>query len=121
MSFVAQILVALVALLHFGFLVMEMFLWDEKVGHKIFGMRGDFAAKTRTMAANQGLSNGFVAAGLVWSLFPVGAPNAAVAIVIFFLSSIIIAGIFGAATVSRLIFWVQAAPAIVALAAVWAA
>jgi len=112
--------VGVVAALHLGFLVLEMVLWDTPVGRKVFGMKGDFAAQTRVLAANQGLYNGFLAAGLVWSLFPVGAANAGTAIASFFLACVIVAGIFGAATVSRLIFWVQSVPAIVALAAVWA-
>ena len=121
MSFWAQIAVGLVALLHIDFLVLEMFLWEKPIGRKTFGLTEEFARQSKVLAANQGLYNGFLAAGLVWSLFPNGAPDAASTIAIFFLSCIIIAGIFGAATVSRLIFWVQAAPAIVALAAIWVA
>jgi len=120
MPVVAQILVGLVGLLHFGFLVLEMFLWVQPVGRQVFGLKAGFAAKTKTMAANLGLYNGFLAAGLFWSLYPIGAPGAAPAIAIFFLGCVIIAGIFAATTVSRLIFWVQSAPAIVALAAILA-
>ncbi len=120
MSAIAQILVGVVAALHLGFLVLEMFLWNTPFGRQVFGMKGDFAAQTRVLAANQGLYNGFLAAGLVWSLYPIGVAGAAPAIASFFLACVIVAGIFGAATVSRLIFWLQSVPAIVALAAVWA-
>jgi putative membrane protein len=119
MSIIAQILVGLVAALHLWFLVLEMFLWDRPLGRKTFGLKPDFATQSKTLAANQGLYNGFLAAGLLWSLFPLGAPDAGAAIAIFFLACVIVAGVFGAATVSRMIFWVQAAPAIAALAAVW--
>jgi len=119
MPVVAQILVGVAAALHFGFLALEMFFWDQPAGRRIFGLKADFAARTKVLAANQGLYNGFLAAGLVWSLFPVGAPDAASAIATFFLACVIVAGIFGAATVSRSILYVQALPALVALALVW--
>jgi putative membrane protein len=118
MSLFAQIFIALVALLHIGFLVLEMFLWDKSAGRKIFGLSTQMAAQTRVLAANQGLYNGFLAAGLIWSLFPVGAPGFGPAIAGFFLGCIIVAGIYGAATVSRMIFFVQAAPALIAIALV---
>ena len=118
MQTAATVAVALVALLHAWFLVLEMFLWDKPLGRRTFGLTPEYAAASKTLAANQGLYNGFLAAGLAWGLFP-GA--GAEAIRIFFLGCVIVAGVFGAATVSRKIFWVQAAPAIVALGLLLAA
>lgn len=117
MSTIAIILIVLVGALHIGFLVLEMFLWDKPVGRKIFGLKSDFASQSKILAANQGLYNGFLATGLLWSLFPVGAPDAGPAIATFFLACIVIAGIYGALTVSRSILFIQALPAILALAA----
>lgn len=114
-SLVAQLLVALVALSHAGFLVLEMFLWNTPTGRRIFRLTPEAAAQSATLAANQGLYNGFLAAGLAWSLV---ASRRDVAI--FFLACVIIAGIYGGMTVKRSIFWIQGAPAIVALAAVLA-
>ena len=119
MSVFAQIAIALVALLHIGFLALEMFLWDKPQGMRIFGSTPEFAKQSKTLAANQGLYNGFLAAGLIWSLIPIGAPDAAKAIATFFLICVIVAGTYGAATVSKRILWVQALPGIVALAVVW--
>ena len=110
MTLAADILVALVALLHLWFLVLEMFLWDKPLGRKTFRMTPEHAAATRTLAANQGLYNGFLAAGLLWGLVA-GDP-----VKIFFLCCVVAAGVFGAFTVSRRIFWIQAAPALAALA-----
>jgi putative membrane protein len=110
---VANIAVAVVALLHLYFLVLEMFLWDKPRGLKIFGLTPEFAAASKALAANQGLYNGFLAAGLVWGL----AVNAD-SIKIFFLACVIVAGIFGAVTANRKILWVQALPGAVALALV---
>jgi putative membrane protein len=112
----ANILVALVALLHAYFLVLEMFLWDKPYGMKTFGNTPEKAQITKVLAANQGLYNGFLAAGLVWGL------NLGVdgnEITTFFLGCVVVAGLFGALTVSRKIFFVQALPALLALAAVW--
>lgn len=113
MATVANVLVGLVALLHLYFLVLEMFLWDKPAGLRTFRMTPEKAATTKVLAANQGLYNGFLAAGLAWGLLlgPAG-----VAVKVFFLACVVVAGVFGAATVSRRIFWVQAFPAIVALA-----
>lgn len=111
---VAAALVALVALLHLGFLVLEMFLWDKPFGRRTFGLSKELAARTRALAANQGLYNGFLAAGLVWGLW-LGAAGRPVSL--FFLGCVIVAGVFGAATVSRRILWVQALPAALAVAA----
>ncbi|MCH8529319.1 MAG: DUF1304 domain-containing protein [Saccharospirillum sp.] len=107
-----QALVVVVALLHLGFLILEMFLWTSPVGRKVFGLSKEKAEITKVLAANQGLYNGFLVAGLTWGLL-LGA--AGVPVLVFFLSCVVVAGIYGAATVSRTIFWVQAAPAIAAL------
>ena len=116
MQAIADVAVALVALLHLYFLVLEMFLWTRPLGRRVFGLTPEFAQASKTLAANQGLYNGFLAAGLVWGLalgttgFPVR---------LFFLSCVIVAGLFGAATASRRILWVQAVPGAVAAALVW--
>lgn len=115
MAIASEVLIALVALLHVYFLVLEMFLWDKPFGLKTFGKGLEFATATKSLAANQGLYNGFLAAGLVWGLC-LGAAGRDVKI--FFLSCVIIAGVYGAFTVSRKIFFVQAMPAIAALALV---
>jgi len=112
----ADVATALVALLHLYFLVLEMFLWNRPFGMKTFGLTPEFAAASRALAANQGLYNGFLAAGLAWGAF-LGSG----AIAGFFLGCVIVAGVFGAITVSRKIFWVQALPGIIALALVWRA
>ena len=108
----------IVALLHVYFLVLEMFLWTKPYGRRVFGLTPERAEMTRSLAANQGLYNGFLAAGLAWGL-SLGADG--YAIKLFFLGWVIIAGIFGAATASRKILWVQAVPGAVALALVCAA
>jgi putative membrane protein len=107
--------VALVAFLHLYFLVLEMFLWTRPLGLKTFGLTPEFAAASKTLAANQGLYNGFLAAGLVWGLLLGAAGNP---VRIFFLACVIVAGVFGAMTANRKILWVQAFPAAVALALV---
>lgn len=107
------ILIALVALLHVYFLVLEMFLWDKPFGLRTFGKGQEFATATKVLAANQGLYNGFLAAGLLWGLI-LGAAGRDVKI--FFLVCVIVAGVYGALTVSRKILFVQAVPAIAALA-----
>ncbi len=114
MKLISDILISVVALLHFGFLYLEMFLWDKPRGMKSFNLTAEFAKQSKTLAMNQGLYNGFLAAGLVWSLFA-DQPTK-----IFFLSCVIIAGVFGALTVSKRIFYIQAAPAILALVLVLA-
>jgi putative membrane protein len=118
----ASIVVAVVALLHAWFLVLEMFLWTKPTGRRVFNLSPEFAEESKTLAANQGLYNGFLVAGLVWGLVA-GAMNApeAFGIKVFFLACVIVAGVFGAATVSRRILWVQALPALVGLALVLAA
>jgi putative membrane protein len=107
-SIVADVVVALVAALHLYFLVLEMFLWDTPTGHRTFGLEPAFAAESRTLAANQGLYNGFLAAGLVWGLVS-GQDD----VKLFFLACVIVAGAYGGATVSRRIWLVQALPALV--------
>jgi len=109
MRLAANIAIAFVALEHFGFLVLEMFLWTKPTGRRIFGLSAELAQSSKALAANQGLYNGFLAAGLVWSFF------AGFQAAVFFLSCVIVAGIFGAITAKRSILWVQAAPAAVAL------
>ncbi|OLB10219.1 MAG: hypothetical protein AUH18_08670 [Candidatus Rokubacteria bacterium 13_2_20CM_69_10] len=115
MTTVANVVVGLVAVLHLYFLVLEMFLWSTPFGRRTFGLTADFAAASKSLAANQGLYNGFLAAGLVWGLAlgVAGAP-----IKIFFLGCVVVAGVFGAFTASRKILWVQALPGAVALALV---
>ncbi len=112
MTLIANIFVGVVALFHIYFLALEMFLWDTPRGRKTFGLTPEFAAASKSLAANQGLYNGFLAAGLIWGLVS-GAGGTSVKI--FFLACVIIAGIYGSFSVSRKIFFVQALPAIIAL------
>jgi putative membrane protein len=116
MAVLASILVAVVAMLHLYFLVLEMFLWDTPFGRRSFGMSAEQSAATKVLAANQGLYNGFLAAGLAWGLWLADGR----AVLLFFLGCVIVAGLFGAATASRKILWVQALPAALAMAAVLA-
>jgi putative membrane protein len=118
MKIAADILVALVALLHVWFLVLEMFLWDKPLGLKTFRQTPESAATTKVLAANQGLYNGFLAAGLAWGL-SLGAAGTSVKL--FFLGCVIVAGVYGAATVGKKILFVQALPAALAMALVLAA
>ena len=118
MSLTADAVTALVALLHLGFLVLEMFLWDKPFGRRTFRLSVEQAASTKVLAANQGLYNGFLSAGLVWGLV-MGAEGFGVKA--FFLVCVIVAGVFGAATVSRRILWIQAMPAAIALGLMLAA
>jgi len=113
---VANILVALVALLHMYFLVLEMFLWDKPAGLRAFGHTPEAAASSKVLAANQGLYNGFLAAGLLWGL---GLGAAGIAVKVFFLLCVVVAGLFGAVTASRKILYVQALPGLIALVCVW--
>lgn len=112
---VITLLVAFIALQHIGFLVLEMFLWTKPAGRKIFGLDAEFAANSASLAANQGLYNGFLAAGLIWSVLHPSA-DFAFQLKLFFLSCVLIAGLYGWLTVSRTILFVQAVPALVALA-----
>ncbi len=120
MVVLGNLLVAAVAALHVYFLILEMFLWQTPRGLKTFGNTPDKAALTAVLAANQGLYNGFLAAGLIWALLH---PDPAVAFQLkaFFLLCVITAGAYGAYSVSRKILFVQAAPAALALLVVWLA
>ena len=113
MSVAANAVVALIALLHVYILVLEMFLWDKPAGRRAFGLSPEMAAATKTLAANQGLYNGFLAAGLLWGLWlgPGGVP-----VQVFFLLCVLVAGLYGAATASRKILFIQAVPAALGLA-----
>jgi putative membrane protein len=115
---VANIAVGLVALLHLYFLVLEMFFWTKPLGRRVFGLDREFAARSASLAANQGLYNGFLAAGLIWGLLR-GAEG--LSIVVFLLVCVVVAGVFGAITVNRRILFVQALPAAVALVLVFLA
>ena len=112
MSLVATTIVALLALIHVYILVLEMFLWDTPKGRKAFGLTPEFSAASKVLAANQGLYNGFLAAGLFWG-WSLGA--AGDAIKVFFLLCVLVAGLYGAATASRRILLVQALPAAIGL------
>jgi putative membrane protein len=112
MGTVANVVVGLVAALHVYFLILEMFLWNKPYGRKTFGLTPEFAASTASLAANQGLYNGFLAAGLIWGL-SLGA--AGFGVQVFFLACVIVAGIFGGITANRKILFVQAIPGAVAL------
>ena len=113
MSMLAIVLVLLVALLHLWFLVLEMFLWTRPLGRKVFRLTPERAEQSKVLAANQGLYNGFLAAGLAWAA--IGARND---VALFFLGCVVVAGVFGAWTVNRRIFFVQSLPALAAIAAV---
>jgi putative membrane protein len=112
MTIAANVVIALVALLHLYFLVLEMFLWDKPAGMRAFGHSAEKAAASKVLAANQGLYNGFLAAGLVWGL-SLGA--AGLQVKVFFLVCVLVAGLYGAATASRKILYVQALPALIGL------
>lgn len=118
MNTAANIVVALVALLHVYILVLEMFLWDKPAGLRAFGQSKQAAAATKVLAANQGLYNGFLAAGLFWGL---SLGDAGHAVKVFFLLCVLVAGVYGAATASRKILFVQALPAAIGLALLFAA
>jgi putative membrane protein len=120
MSIVANILVAIVAALHVWFLILEMFLWTQPLGLRTFNQSLEKATDSAVLAANQGLYNGFLAAGLVWGLVHPD-PAAGMEIKTFFLLCVIVAGLYGAMSVSRRILYVQAAPALVALVLLWIA
>ncbi|MET0061035.1 MAG: DUF1304 domain-containing protein [Candidatus Thiodiazotropha endolucinida] len=109
---IADIVVVLIAFQHIAFLVLEMFLWDKPVGLRVFGHSRETAAITRVLAANQGLYNGFLAAGLLWGVI-LGTDGTGVKI--FFLSCVLLAGVYGAATAGRNILFIQALPAAIGL------
>jgi putative membrane protein len=116
MSTAATIVVALVALIHVYILVLEMFLWDKPAGLRAFGQTQQAATATKVLAANQGLYNGFLAAGLFWGL---SMGVAGFSVKVFFLVCVLIAGLYGAATASKKILYVQALPAAVGLVLLW--
>ena len=110
-----SILTGVVALIHVYILILEMFLWTTPRGRKAFGTTEQFAEQTKVLAANQGLYNGFLAAGLIWGLW---LGEAGDAVKIFFLGCVAVAGVYGAATSSRRILYIQTLPAVLALFAV---
>lgn len=110
MTTAALVVVLLIALLHVYILVLEMFLWNTPRGHKAFGLTPEFAEQSKTLAANQGLYNGFLAAGLFWGVY-LGDTR----IQAFFLVCVLVAGVYGAATASKRILFVQAVPAAIGL------
>lgn len=112
MDVVKAILILFVALEHLGFLYLEMFLWTKQSGRKIFGHTKEEAEKSKVLAANQGLYNGFISAGLIWGLFHTN-PELSNQIVLFFLLCVVIAGIYGSITAKRSILYIQALPAII--------
>ena len=112
MKKISNILITFVAIEHFYFLVLEMFLWTSPIGLKTFNLTLEFATSTVTLAANQGLYNGFLAAGLIWGLI---SKENGTSIKVFFLSCVVIAGIFGATTASLSILYIQGLPAALVL------
>ena len=110
MAVLANIVIAVVAILHLGFLVLEMFLWNHPFGRKTFKMTKEVSESSATLAANQGLYNGFLAAGLIWGLI-----SGEFSVKLFFLACVLIAGIFGAITAKRSIIYIQALPALLGL------
>ena len=110
MRVIANVLIGLVALSHLGFLVLEMFFWDHPVGRRVFSLTPEISARTAALAANQGLYNGFLAAGLVWALWADRRD-----LRVFFLGCVIVAGVFGGITAKTSILFVQALPAAIAL------
>jgi putative membrane protein len=111
MRFLADAAVLVIALLHVWIMVLEMFLWTKPFGRRAFGLTAELAASTKSLAANQGLYNGFLAAGLFWALATHDR-----SIALFFLGCVFVAGVFGAATAKRSILFVQAIPAAIAIA-----
>lgn len=115
MSLAANLVVALIALLHVYILVLEMFLWDKPAGRRAFGQTQEMATATKVLAANQGLYNGFLAAGLFWGLSLGAAGNP---VKLFFLGCVLVAGLYGGATAARKILFIQAIPAAIGIALV---
>jgi putative membrane protein len=114
MTLLANVLVVIVAILHLGFLALEMFFWDHPFGRKRFRMTPEYSKASASLAANQGLYNGFLAAGLIWGVITGDA-----SIKIFFLLCVLVAGVYGGLTTRRTILYVQALPGILALIAVY--
>jgi putative membrane protein len=113
MTIAANLVIALIALLHLWFLILEMFLWTRPSGRRAFGITAEFATQSKVLAANQGLYNGFLAAGLAWGLI-LGANG--LGMKVFFLGCVLVAGLFGGLTASRKVLWIQALPAACGLA-----
>lgn len=113
MAFAASAVITLIALLHAWFLVLEMFLWTRPSGRRAFGLSEEFAEESRVLAANQGLYNGFLAAGLAWGLW-LGGPEG-LHVKLFFLGCVLVAGLYGGLTATRKVLWIQAAPALLGL------
>jgi putative membrane protein len=113
---IGSIFTGLVALIHIYILVLEMFFWDKPQGRRAFGTTEEFARESKVLAANQGLYNGFLAAGLIWGIW---LGDAGDPVKTFFLLCVAVAGLYGAATVNIRILYVQTVPAVIALAAVW--
>ena len=118
MNALLAVLVVLIAIEHVWFLILEMFLWTRPTGLRTFRNNAEFARQSATLAANQGLYNGFLAAGLLWSAFH-PAPRVALQLRTFFLGCVFVAGVYGGITVSRRILYVQAVPALLGLMLVW--
>ena len=114
MTLLANALIAGVAVLHLAFLTLEMFFWDHPLGRRTFKMTPEISKASATLAANQGLYNGFLAAGLIWGL-AAGEPS----IKVFFLLCVLVAGLYGGFTAKRTILYIQALPALLALIALW--
>lgn len=113
MAIASDVAAGIVAVLHLYFLYLEMFMWKQPMGRRIFGLDPEFAERSASLAANQGLYNGFLAAGLVWGIF---APNGiGFSFKVFFLVCVIVAGVFGAITAKRSILYIQALPGLIAL------
>lgn len=116
MAFLVNLVVIVIAFLHLYFLVLEMFFWDKPLGLRVFGMTQEAAAASKKLAANQGLYNGFLAAGLLWGVY-LGSDGTH--ITVFFLGCVIVAGVYGGITASRKILFVQALPAAIGLVLVF--
>lgn len=115
---IGMVLVGLIAVLHLYIMVMEMVMWEAPRTRKVFGTSAEFASQSKVLAANQGLYNGFLAAGLVWAIW-LGLPGDGVDVALFFLACVAVAGVFGAASVGVRILFVQTMPAVMAGIAVW--
>lgn len=118
MSTLANIVVTIIALMHVWFLILEMALWDKPAGRRAFGTTAEYAAQTRVLAANQGLYNGFLAAGLFWGLILGGTEGTHVKL--FFLACILVAGVYGGFSATRKVLWIQGLPAAIGIALVLA-
>lgn len=110
MAIAANMIIGVIAILHIGFLVLEMFLWNHPIGRKMFKMTEEVSESSATLAANQGLYNGFLAAGLIWGLL-----SGELSVKLFFLSCVLVAGIFGGFSAKRSILYIQALPALLGL------